>query len=181
MKPGKYLILATLIAGLARAALAGGEEQAGALYRINGEIEAKIQSQVLDRMLGAGKAFVFLETRAELKTSAEEESKEGVGEVHVKLPPGAAGSEAAAGANKNGEKTAKDKMSEQSSRQSKKSDEKKNIMGLTVGSMQARILHDASLSQEKLKAVKEALAALYPGKIKPDEIVFVPAAFAPAP
>jgi hypothetical protein len=176
----RYFICALLLAGMACAASAS-EDQLGALYRINSETEAKIQAQVLDRLLGPGKASVFLEMKAEVKTTADEESKGGVGEVHTKLPDAPAEKAAAPAGRDDDKKTAKDQRQEQSARQSKETVEKKDIFRFSVSSMKVRVLHDALLAPEKLKAVKDVLLALYPEKIKPEDIVFVPAAFEPGP
>lgn len=170
---------------MACAASAGSDGKMGTLYRINSETEDKIQARVLDRMLGPGKAFAFLEMKAEVKSNAEETSKGGVGKIHTVSPEGQAEMEEAA-ADKEELKQAGPgakgvSTKEQSARQAKKSAEKKDILRFTMSSMKLRILHDAALSPGGLKAVKEALLALYPEKLKAEDIAFVPAAFAPAP
>jgi len=133
------------------------------------ETEAKIQAQVLAPMLGPGKAFVFLEVKAKIKTSAEEESKEGVGEAYNKAPE-----EVLGGGKETGKKAA---TSQQSARQVKKTIDQNDTLAFTMTFMRVRILHDAGIPQEKLAAVKAALAAVYAGQLKPEDIAFIPAVF----
>ena len=139
------------------------------LSSLNWATESKIQVQVLDSLLGRGKAFAFLEMKAEVKANSEEEGKSGEGEL---ISEGEA-SEAKT------EKEGKEKKQKQSARQIKKSAEEKTVLRLELRAMKLRLLHDASLSPEALKAVKETLLALYPEKLKSEDIAFVPAVFAP--
>ncbi|MDO8804074.1 MAG: hypothetical protein Q7R35_06570 [Elusimicrobiota bacterium] len=183
MKLNGYFVLAAVIGGMVCSASAKAGGQLGELYLINSGTEAKIQAHVLNSMLGPGKAFVFLEMKAEVKSTSDEESKGGVGEVHTTSPERSVENEAAAMGKEEAKKNGKDKKtaSEQSARQVKKSAEKKVVFKFKVESMKARILHSAAVSPEKLKAVKEALLALYPENIKAEDIVFVPAVFDSAP
>lgn len=122
--------------------------------------EARIQAKVLDALLGPGKAFAFLDLKAELKTSEEEEGKSGTGEARTKLPDA-------------GQKT-----QEQMARQTRGSSEKKVSSRLELKAMKLRVLYDAALPQERLKAVRDALLALYPGALADGDIAFVAASFA---
>ena len=86
-----------------------------------------------------------------------------------------------------GKKDGKDKKDkkglstrEQSASQAKKSAEKKDVFNFVMRSMKLRVLHDAALSADKLKAVKEALLALYPEKLQAEDISFVAAVFGPS-
>jgi hypothetical protein len=47
--------------------------------------------------------------------------------------------------------------------------------------MKMRILHDSAIPAAKIGAVKDALLALYPEKLKAEDIVFIPAAFESRP
>ncbi|MBU2573389.1 MAG: hypothetical protein KKH28_04860 [Elusimicrobia bacterium] len=172
-------IYAGLVACAVVAASAGEGMQLGALYRINSETEVKIQGQVLDRLLGPGRAFVFLETRAEVKRSISEEAKGGIGETRVVSPKGP--TEGGADMAKSDKVQKKVSTQEQRASQEKKSVEANDTFNFTIGSLKLRILHDASVPVGKLQAVKNALLALYPDKVKAENIVFVPAAFEPAP
>lgn len=185
MRPNGYFVFAGIMAVLVCSASAGSDGQLGTLYRINSETESKMQAQVLDRMLGPGKAFAFLEMKAEVKSDSDETSKDGIGKLLTQMPetPGELEGEAAdkedvkkAGKTKKGKST-----KEQSASQVKKSAEKKDVFNFTLRSMKLRVLHDAALSPDKLKAVKGALLALYPEKLKAEDISFVAAAFEPAP
>ena len=179
MKTYGYFIFAAAMAGLVSAAPARAEGELGELSRLNSGTEAKIQAQVLDSILGPGRAFVFLEMKAQVKTTAEEESKSGVGELHTAKSQE---TEAAATGKEDMKKAGKDKkagsMQEQTARQVKNSSEAETVYELAIDHMSVRILHNADVSPDKLKAVKDALLALYPGNIKPEDILFVPAAFA---
>lgn len=185
MDLNKNFILAAAAAILACAACARADDRLDALHRISGETESKIQEQVLDRMLGPGKASVFLETEVVVRSVAEEQRKDGVGELHrekSKINP----MEAAALMDKEEEKEGdwnkeQSATQKQMSRQEKKAAETKDVLTLTFGAMKVRILHDTALSSDKLKTVKEVLLAVYAGKLKAEDITFVPAAFAPAP
>lgn len=150
---------AVLLAGPAGAGGCGGE-----LMEITGALEAKIQARALDPILGRGAAYPFLELKAELAVSEESEDKTGTGELRSKQPGGAG-----------------TKEQDQTARQTKGSSEKKTVMSLAPSAMKLRVLHDAALPQEKLKAAREALAALFPGRLKAEDITFVPAPFAPRP
>lgn len=161
-------VLAAFLVALLAGGAAGRDCAAlGEVYRISSDTENKIQSQVLDVMLEPGRAYAFLDLKAELRVSSEGEEKSGVGETHKK----AAGEEE----NKKGE--GRENMQEQSAKQSKKSSVRKEVLGLELGSMKLRILHDAALPAARLKAVKEALLALFPGKLEAKDITFVPAPF----
>jgi len=170
-----------MVGGLAGAAR--GEDAAGTAYRINAMTEAKIQEHVLDPLLGAGKAHAFLEMTIEVKSSAEKASKGGIGELH--RTSSKVEEEKVIVIKEEGKKDGKDKAKEQTSVQmqtasdEKRTTEESEVLKFTAGGMKARILHDADLPKEKLKAVKEALVELYPGKIKAEDVVFVPAAFTP--
>lgn len=153
------LVLAALLAA-GRAAADDGCDRAA--YGLAATEEARIQVRVLDALLGAGKAFAFLELRAELKSSAEEEGKNGAGETRVKLPDADAGK----------------KTQEQVARNTRGSSEKKISFALAPRAMKLRVLHDAAVPQEKLKAVRDALLALYPGALAAGDITFVAAVFA---
>lgn len=159
----KHMVLAAaaaaLLAGTARAGDGGG------VLELTGVLEAKIQARVLDPVLGPGAAYPFLELKAELAVSAETEAKTGTGEARTKLP-GTAGD------------TGGVKEQDQTAKQTKGSSEKKRVTSLTPAAMKLRVFHDAALPQEKLKAVREALAALFPGRLKAEDITFVPAPFA---
>lgn len=158
----KNLALAMIAAALlAGPALAGDD---GGALELTGALEAKIQSRVLDPILGRGAAYPFLELKAELAVSSESEAKTGTGEMRTKQP----------GAGENGGV----KEQDQTAKQSKGSSEKKKVTSLVPAAMKLRVLHDAALPQEKLKAVREALAALFPGRLKAEDITFVPASFA---
>lgn len=181
MKLSGYFIFAAVMAGMVCAPSAKPAGQLAELYLINSQTEAKIQAQVLNTILGPGKAFIFLEMKAQVKSSADEESKGGVGEVRTTSPEGPAGNEAAAADREEAKTDDKDKKKastqEQSARQVKKSAEKKEVYKFTIEAMKARILYSADVSPDKLKSVKAALLALYPEKIKAEDIVFVPEVF----
>lgn len=108
-----------------------------------------------------------------------------MGEVRATSPDGPAGNEAAAVDKEEVKTDDKDKKKastqEQSARQEKKSSEKKAVYKFTIEAMKARILYNAEVSLDKLKSVKAALLALYPEKIKAEDIVFVPEVFDPGP
>ncbi|OGS55179.1 MAG: hypothetical protein A3J79_06565 [Elusimicrobia bacterium RIFOXYB2_FULL_62_6] len=169
-------IYAGLVACAAAAASAGVDGRLGAVHSFTSGTEAKIQAQVLDRMLGPGKAYIFLETAARFKGAISEELKDGVGETRRVLSKDPAG-EPAEGAD--WEKGVSSQ--EQRASQQKRSVSANDAFELTVSSMSVRILHDASVPAKKLEAVKAALLALYPDKLKAGDVVFVPAAFEPAP
>jgi len=176
MKLNGYFVFAAAMGGMVCAVSAKPAGELADLFLINSQTEAKIQAQVLNTILGPGKAFVFLEMKVEVKSSAAEESKGGVGEVRTTSPEAPAANEAAA-AGEEGKDINKASTQEQSARQVKKSDEKKAVYKFTMDSMKARILYSAAVSPDKLKSVKEALLALYPEKIKAEDIVFVPEVF----
>ena len=153
---------AALLAGPARAGDGGcaGEAQA-----ITDAVEAKVQTKVLDPLLGRGAAYAFLDLKVQLDGSWEEQSRSGTGETHVLLP----GEDAAKGGNKTLNQTAV---------QGKGSSEKKTVLKLAPAAMKLRVLHDSALAAEKLRSVREALLALFPGALKTEDLVFVPAEFA---
>lgn len=181
MKLNRYFVFAAVMAGMVSAVPAKPAGQLADLYLINSQTEAKIQAQVLNTILGPGKAHVFLEMKVQVKSSADEESKGGVGEVRTTSPEGPAGNGAAAADKEEVRTDDKDKMKastqEQSARQVKKSSEKKTVFKFTLEAMKARILYSADVSPDKLKSVKAALLALYPEKITAEDIVFVPEVF----
>jgi len=185
MKLNGYFVFAGLMAGMACSASARSGGQLGTLYRINSETESKIQAQVLDRMLGQGRAFAFLEMKAEVKSDSDETSKDGIGKLNTRSPESPAEMEAEGADKAAGKKDGTNKKGtstrEQSASQVKKNAEKKDVVNFTLRSMKLRILHDAALSPDKLKAVKEALTALYPEKLKAEDISFVAASFEPVP
>lgn len=150
-------------------AVSAAEGDLGALAKLNRETEARIQSQVADRILGPGRSAVFLEMTVELKRDVDEQSKDGVGEVRSQLPKNQA---EAKGVEKDADK--KDSRQEQTARQSKRTSEKSEVLGLSPVSMKLRVLYDALLPQEKLAALKETLLALFQGKLKAEDIVLVP-------
>jgi|GEM_PF-2524053 len=182
MKAAGYFIFAAVLAGLASAASAKSGDMPAALYQMNSEMEAKLQAHVGDTLLGPGNAFFFLEINGEVKNSEEEESKRGIGELRTETPEAAAGTEAA-GAGKEGKKDGKDKRtgSTQTARQAKRSAEEKSSFGFQVWPVKVKVLYNADVPQAKLKAVKEALLALYPGKLKAEDIIFIPAVYAAGP
>lgn len=163
-----------LLAWASGAVSAGADGRLNAVYSFNSGTEAKIQAQVLDRMLGPGRAYVFLETTAWFKGARSEEVKDGVGETRRVVPKGSAGD---LGEGLEGESSTQ----EQRASQQKRSVTANDAFNLTMSSMAVRILHDASVPAKKLEAVKGALLALYPENLKAEDIVFVPAAFEPAP
>lgn len=71
MKLYGYFIFAAVMAGTACAAQAKPAGQLAELYLINSQTEAKIQAQVLNTILGPGKAYVFLEMKAQVKSSSD--------------------------------------------------------------------------------------------------------------
>jgi hypothetical protein len=160
-----FLAAVTLLSGAVSAA---GRE--GEAYKIKSDTEKKIQSQVLDTMLGSGRAHVFLEMDMQLVTSSEEVRKTGVGKSHKGRVKSSDDAKAA--------KEDSGDYQEQTASQEKKSFEVKQVCRLELGGMKLRVLYDSSLPAAKIKAVKKALAALYPGKLKEEDIVFVPAEFA---
>ncbi|OGR81010.1 MAG: hypothetical protein A2X32_08695 [Elusimicrobia bacterium GWC2_64_44] len=162
MKPYALIIFSAAV--LAAGPAAGGG-LAEAVRAMTAGTEARIQERVLDPMLGRGAAHAFLEMKAELASAETEESRSGYGEARTRLPDAA-----------NEEGGLKEQS--QLARQNKASAEKKTVLGLAPGAMKLRVLHDASVPQEKLKAVREALAALFPGKLRAEDITFVPAIFA---
>lgn len=179
MKMDKYYVFTAVLAGLVCTASAKSADRLGELYRISSETEAKIQSQVADTLLGPGNAFVFLEIKTEVKSSAEGESKDGIGELRSESPEALPVNEAAAAGKEGGKRSAKDKKSgsTRTARQAKKSAENKDVLKFIVWPVKVRVLHNAAVPQDRLKAVKEALLALYPEKLKAEDIIFVPAAF----
>lgn len=158
------LLIAALLLGAAAAR--AGDCGLGALHRMNSDAEAKIQAQVLDALLGKGKAYAFLEMKAELFSTGRSEAKSGTGEM--------------TNSKGEGKGEAEEKSQKQTAVQDKKESESREGHALAPREMKLRVLHDAALPAGKLKAVKDALAALYPGALKPEDITFVPAAFAPA-
>jgi len=182
MKSAKYFIFAAVLAGLAASASARSEGRLAALYQMNSELEAKLQAQVGDTLLGPGNAFFFLETKAEAKSNDEEESKGGVGELRTEAPEGSLEIEAVP-AGKEEKKDGKHKKagSTQTARQSKKTAELKSSFRFHMWPVKVKVLHNAAVPQEKLKAVREALLALYPQKLKAEDIIFIPAAYGQAP
>ncbi|MDO8806752.1 MAG: hypothetical protein Q7R35_20260 [Elusimicrobiota bacterium] len=179
MKLTGYFFCGVLLAWAAAAASAGADKQLGAVYSFNSGTEAKIQAQVLDRMLGPGRAYVFLEATAGFKGAISEELKDGVGETRRVLPKGSA--ESAGEGLEGGESRQGVSTHEQRASQEKRSVTTNDAFNLTVSSMAVRILHDASVPAGKLQAVKDALLALYPSVLEANKIVFVPAAFEPTP
>lgn len=168
MKGLKFIAAISL--ALAAGPLSAGETRLEALADIAYAAEVKIQTQVLDTMLGKGKAFAFLELKAELRSDSEEHLRSGVGETR-----------ADAGDEKPQEKPGKEgveKKAMQQARQEKKSSEKRRSFKLEPREMKLRLLCDKTVPAEKLKAVKETLAALYPGALKPEDITVVAAEFA---
>jgi hypothetical protein len=174
MKLTGYFICGVLLAAAGGAASAGADKQLGAVYSFNSGTEAKIQAQVLDRMLGPGQAYVFLETTVWFRGAISEEVKDGVGETRRVLAKEPA---ADPGAGLDSEKG--DSSQEQRASQQKRSATASDAFSLAVSSMTVRILHDAAVPQKKLEAVKAALLALYPAILPADKIIFVPAAFEP--
>lgn len=158
----KSILLGCAAAALLAMPAAAGGGGAGEMQGLTDGMEAKIQTRVLDAMLGRGAAFAFLEMKAELTSAQEEQSRSGTGEVRTELPAESA------------EKNAKKKQG-QTAVQAKGSSERKTVLGLVPVTMKLRVLHDAALPQEKLKAVREALAELFRGELKPEDLVFVPA------
>ena len=158
---------------LAAAHAAAGEDEVAALHRFNSDTEAKIQSRVLDSVLGKGKAFAFLETRAEVFDSDEASSRSGMGEVLTD------GEEAGGG--KAAKADAADKRQKQTARQEKRSAESRRTLKLEPRDMKLRVLYSSSVPGERLLAAKDALLALFPGALKPEDIIFVQAVFAPPP
>jgi hypothetical protein len=168
-----------MMAGLMSAACAASaaEGDLGALAKLNSETEARIQSQVADRILGPGRAAVFLEMKVELKRDEDEQTKGGVGEVRSRLPD--TGAEAAPARDEAKDADKRSSRQEQTARQTKKNSERKELLKLSPVSITLRVLHDSRLPKEKLAAFKDTLLALYPGKLKAEDIVFVPAQFEP--
>ncbi|MHB0995010.1 MAG: hypothetical protein ACYC2I_01430 [Elusimicrobiales bacterium] len=162
----KHMVLAAAAAALLAGTARAGDD--GGVLALTGALEAKIQARVLDPVLGPGAAYPFLELKAELAVTSESEAKTGTGELRTKQP-GAPGENGGV------------KEQDQTAKQSKVSSEKKKTISLTPAAMKLRVLHDAALPQEKLKAVREALAALFAGRLKAEDITFVPAPFAPRP
>lgn len=158
----RYLLAIALLLPAWPAAAA--DSALGETYNMIGDAEAKIQEQVLDPMLGPGQAYVFLEAEAELYIVSKGEVKTGVGELLSSKAD-------AADAGKDGEKTQK-----QTATQEKTDTATRDVYSLELRSMRLRILHDAKLPAEKLEAVKKALLALYPGRLKAADIAFVAAA-----
>lgn len=158
------LIAAALLLGAAAARAEDGKLDA--LQRLGADAETKIQAQVLDALLGKGKAYAFLEMKAELYSTSRSEAKSGTGEM--------------TNSKGEGKGKAEEKSQKQTAVQDKKESETRKEYSLVPREMKLRVLHDAALPAEKLKAVKDALTALYPGALKPEDVVFVPAAFAPA-
>lgn len=172
MKNWKFVFAAAAL--LAAGTVRAEDGKVGALYRMNSETEAKIQAHVLDTLLGPGKAFAFLEMQVELRSLGESQSKSGTGEMSAEIGDAPLPGKDAV------DPGSKEKKQKQRSSQTKKSAEKKDSFGLEPRAMKLRLLHDASVPAGRLKAVVEALAALYPGSLKPEDITLVPAAFAPA-
>lgn len=169
MKTLNHLILsAVLLAGAASYAAAADRDGLRDVYDICADTESKIQTQVLDPILGMGRAYVFLEAGAELVSSAERESKSGRGKMHKAQ----AKAEEGKGADK-------DAMQEQTASQEKNSSEARRSLRMELSGMKLRILHDSSVPAKALKEVKEALLALYPGRLKAGDIVFIAAPFSP--
>lgn len=167
-------ICAGLLVCASGAAFACEGTQLEALYRINRETEAKLQLQVLDRILGPGRAFVFLEMKAEVKSSVSQDLKGGVGETRVMKPKEQDAGAAAAPAAKDPKEVA---TQEQRASQERKSSESTDVLSLSISYVTVRILHENTVPSVKLQAVKNALAALYPGRIDADAIVLVPVVF----
>lgn len=162
MKP--YALILFAAASLAARPAAGGG-CAESIRAIIADTEARIQERVLDPILGRGAGHAFLEMKAELTSAETEESRTGFGEARTKLPDAA---------NEEGGLKAQSQLA----RQNKASAEKKAVIGLAPEAMKLRVLHDASVPPEKLKAVREALTELFPGKLRGEDIVFVSAVFA---
>lgn len=162
MKLTLYVLAVALLAAPAAAGTCGcpGEAQA-----VTDALEAKVQAKVLDPILGPGAAYALLELKLRLEGSSEEHSRAGTGEAHTLLP--------AESPAKGGTKT-----QNQTAVQSKNSAENKTTLKLAPEAMKLRVLHDSALAQEKLRAAREALLALFPGVLKAEDIVFVPAGFA---
>jgi len=156
-----YLLAAALLLPAWPAAAEGSA--LSETYDMIGDAEAKIQEQVLDPLLGPGRAYAFLDAEAELYVTSKGAVKSGVGELlSRKADPADAGKE--------GEKSQK-----QTATQEKTDTESRDVYSLELRSMRLRILHDSALPAEKLEVVKKALLDLYPGRLKAQDIVFVPA------
>lgn len=162
------LLYAFVLAGPVSGVQAADREALRDVYDICADAESKIQTQVLDPLLGQGRAYVFLEAGAELISSSELERKSGKGKVSKAQPQA-----------EEGKAQDKDSVQEQTASQEKNSSESRRALRLELSGMKLRILHDSSLPAKALKEVKEALLALYPGRLKAGDIVFVPAPFAP--
>ena len=154
-----------LISLLAAPGAAGDCGCAAEAQILTDALEAKVQAKVLDPLLGRGAAYALLELKAQVDSSSEEHGRFGTGEAHTLLPvesPAKGGS----------------KTQNQKAVQSKNSSEEKTVLKLAPAAMKLRVLHDSALTPEKLKAAREALLALFPGVLKPEDIAFVPAEFA---
>jgi len=165
MKLTLYVLAAAF---LAAPAAAGDCGCAGDAQAMTDALEAKVQAKVLDPVLGRGAAYALLELKAQLDASREESGRSGTGEAHTLLPvesPAKGGS----------------KTQNQTAVQSKNSSENKTVLKLAPASMKLRVLHDSAVPPERIRAAREALLALFPGALKAEDIIFVPAAFAKQP
>lgn len=147
----KLLLLLPLLALTSSAQ----EDSLLTIHRIETETADRIQSRVLDPMLGAGQSSVFVKLALEAKRDYEQSDRFGEGRVaKVKVKNEIAISTGTGAQDP-------DERQEQESRQTKDVKETRLGMSNRYTGFHVAILHDARIPPSKIASVRTALLAVY--------------------
>ncbi len=144
-------------------------------HRLIEATESKIQDEILNPLLGSGRAHVFVTAEFEAEIHRNSSERFGRGEVQKNKIKKFSGSLKIEGNDPPG---AEDKRT-QISKQTKLIKESSLRVGSKRVGFAVRILHDRDISVEKLKEIKKTLVWAFPGELKAKDIEFRAARFFP--
>lgn len=167
------------------------------LHRIKSETESKIQHNVLDPVMGRGRAYVFADLEFDLERTFKKSSRTGSGYASKRQSPAVpddlfaafgapAGKEPKKppeGKKKKEEAKPDPWIKEQSQRsQQVKSDEQHWVhMEWAPSRFEIHILHDRAASPAEIASIRDILLSVYGRTLKPDKIRLTPVELAKAP
>jgi len=169
MRSLRILIAAAL---LALPAQAGEPTMLSEIDTILRGIESKIQSQLLDPILGPGRGFAFVDAQFEVQRIQRENSKNGTGYA-VKKDFDAPKAQEPADLLEPSSGSEKGQVS----KQSKTNSENVRRYRLVPQDFSVRIVHARSVPEDELAELKRVLSQAYADSLKLEDIAFVPARF----
>ncbi|MFH1724475.1 MAG: hypothetical protein ABII00_07625 [Elusimicrobiota bacterium] len=150
------------------------------LYRMETDIADRIQSKIMDRILGLGQSSVFVAMGIKTETSRRTDERGGTGTNATSKGTSNSGKSWTKPQDWRPDGGGTARSQAQTAEQSKQISRSSSTLSVAPLDMSVRVLYNAELPERGVKAARRALIEVYAGRLKESDVSFVRAPFQPA-